>query len=147
MQRLVNARHGHTPHLHLDGLSAHADVHVDEDHPVLLRLIGKDEGSTVLAEVYPSRGLLRHRVAHLHAHTVTSEVIRDARTHMHTRSPKVCECVLSVYHVDVCCWSRDVIPPHSNVVGRRSRSCKGEQAEKDTDQGGCHSCVSRIRVT
>jgi len=57
---------GAGPHLHLEGLSAHADVHVDKDHPALLGLISKDEGSTVLTEVNPSRGLLWHRIAHLY---------------------------------------------------------------------------------
>lgn len=65
---------GAAPHLHLEGLSAHADVHVDKDHPALLCLISKDEGSTVLTEVNPSRGLLRHRIAHLRTHTVTGEI-------------------------------------------------------------------------
>lgn len=53
-------------YLHLDGLCAHADVHVDKHRPVLLVGIGEDEGSTVLAEVDPMSRLLWHRVAHLH---------------------------------------------------------------------------------
>ena len=57
---------GAARHLHLECLSAHADVHADKDHPALLSLISKDEGSTVLTEVDPSRGLLWHCIAHLH---------------------------------------------------------------------------------